>query len=114
MDAGQQASATQGLHPHGRTEASNFPLVATGLDMVDEDRLVAIRSTVSALQKVRYLSPLAPESNVHLLSLHVAGRRRGDQADPGESSCTTAGQGGAGEHLLVPILLRLSSLNKST
>ena len=60
MDAGQQASATQGSQPHGRTEASNFPLVATGLDIVDENRLVAIRSTVSALQKVRYLSPLAP------------------------------------------------------
>ena len=61
MDPGQQASATEGAHPQGRTEASDDPpeascLFATGLDMQDEDRLVAIRSTVSALQKVRIMN----------------------------------------------------------
>lgn len=61
LDPGQQASATEGVHAPGRTEASDLPSVAshifaTGLDMEDEDRLVAIRSTVSALQKVRYLN----------------------------------------------------------
>lgn len=119
MDPGQQASAAEGVQPQGRTEASDDPpvtsrLFVTGLDMDDEDRLVAIRSTVSALQKVRFLSPLAPDCNAQLLNLNVAGGRGGEQAASAESSCTeVAGPSGPGEHPIVPVVLILLSLKKS-
>ena len=119
MDPGQQASATEGVHPQERTEGSDDPPVAsrlfvTGSDMEDEDRLVAIRSTVSALQKVRFLSPLAPDCNIQLLNLNVAGGRGGEQAGSAESGCTeAAGPGGTGEHPIVLAVLRLLSLEQS-